>query len=76
LAEGEGAFWHWGAWTYNLPGAADGPLDASYTTFAVRLGDIDVDMVVDIRPNFQGDGPRGELDRALRRAARAVTNWP
>jgi CubicO group peptidase (beta-lactamase class C family) len=74
--EGEANFWHWGAWTYSLPGAADGPLDASYTTFAVRLGDIDVNMVVYIQPNFRGDGPRGELDRALHQAARAVKAWP
>jgi CubicO group peptidase (beta-lactamase class C family) len=74
--EGEANFWHWGAWTYSLPAAADGPLSASYATFAVRLGDIDVNMVVHIQPNFRGDGPRGELDRSLGQAARAVKVWP
>ena len=40
-ATGGGNFWHWGAWTYNLRGAYDGTLSASYSAFAVRLGAID-----------------------------------
>ena len=38
-AVGGGNFWHWGAWTYTLPGASDGPLKTSYSSFAVRWGD-------------------------------------
>ena len=72
---GGGRFWHWGAWTYTLPGAADGPLKASYSTFAVRLGPLDVDMVMYVQPAL-GKGPaRGEIDRALGDAARSVTDW-
>src|SRR5262245_28612086 len=74
--EGEANFWHWGAWSYTRPGHADGPRSATNATFAVRLGDIDVNMVVYVRPNFEGEGPRGELDRGLRQAARAVKEWP
>lgn len=72
---GGGRFWHWGAWTYTLPGAADGPLRASYSTFAVRMGPLDVDMVMYVQPAL-GKGPaRGEIDRALGDAARSVTDW-
>ena len=49
-ATGGGNFWHWGAWTYNLRGAYDGTLNASYSAFAVRLGAIDTNMVVHIAP--------------------------
>lgn len=72
---GGGRFWHWGAWTYALPGAADGPLKASYSTYAVRMGPLDVNMVMYVQPAL-GKGPvRGEIDRALGDAARAVTDW-
>lgn len=72
---GGGRFWHWGAWTYNLPGAADGPLKASYSTYAVRMGSLDADMVMYVQPGL-GEGPgRGEIDRALGDAARSVTDW-
>lgn len=72
---GGGRFWHWGAWTYTLPGAADGPLKASYSTYAVRMGPVDVNMVMYVQPAL-GKGPgRGEIDRALGDAARAVTDW-
>lgn len=74
-AVGGGRFWHWGAWTYTLPGAADGPLRASYSTYAVRMGPLDVDMVMYVQPAL-GKGPvHGEVDRALGDAARSVTDW-
>jgi CubicO group peptidase (beta-lactamase class C family) len=73
---GGGNFWHWGAWTYELPGAFDGPLKASYSSFAVRLGEIDANMVVYLQPDLRRDYAHGELDRTLGDAARAVTRWP
>lgn len=43
---------------------------------AVRLGAIDVNMVVYVQPAL-GKGPaHGELDRGLSEAARAVRTWP
>jgi CubicO group peptidase (beta-lactamase class C family) len=72
---GGGRFWHWGAWTYTLPGAADGPLKASYSTYAVRMGPLDVNMVMYVQPAL-GKGPaHGAIDRALGDAARSVTDW-
>lgn len=72
---GGGRFWHWGAWTYTLPGAMDGPLKASYSTYAVRMGPLDVNMVMYVQPAL-GKGPaHGEIDRALGDAARSVTDW-
>ncbi len=76
IRAGGGIFWHWGAWTYNLRGAYDGTLNASYSAFAVRLGGIDVNMAVHITPALGEDGGQGELDRSLVAAARAVKNWP
>jgi hypothetical protein len=61
---------------YSLPGAADGPLKASYSTYAVRLGGIDVNMVVYVQPALGKGRAHGELDRGLADAARAVTSWP
>jgi CubicO group peptidase (beta-lactamase class C family) len=72
---GGGNFWHWGAWTYNLRGAYDGTLNASYSAFAVRLGEIDTNMMVHVTPRLQGGG-QGELDRSLGGAAQAVRTWP
>lgn len=72
---GGGRFWHWGAWTYSLPGAADGPLKTSYSTYAVRMGPLDLSMVMYVRPAL-GKGPaRGEIDRLLGDGARSVTDW-
>ncbi len=73
---GGGNFWHWGAWSYTLRGAYDGTLNASYSTFAVRLGEIDINMVVYVQPQLPKGRATGELDRALRDAARAVRSWP
>lgn len=73
---GGGNFWHWGGWVYTLLDAQDGPLNASYSTFAVRLGESDVNMVVYLQPNVQQDRAQGELDRTLGEAARTVTRWP
>ena len=73
---GGARFWHWGAWMYSLPGAYDGPLKASYSTFAVRLGAIDVNMVVYVRLALGKGAAHGELDRGLSNAARAVKTWP
>lgn len=75
-ATGGGNFWHWGAWTYDLRGAYDGTLHASYSAFAVRLGAIDTNMVVHIAPRLDKGGGQGELDRTLGGAAEAVRNWP
>ena len=74
-ATGGGNFWHWGAWTYNLRGAYDGTLSASYSAFAVRLGAIDTNMVVHIAPRLDKGGGQGELDRTLGGAAEAVRSW-
>ena len=73
---GGGNFWHWGAWTYTLPGAYDGPLKASYSTFAVRWGAIDVNIVVYTEPALGEGRGQGELDRTLGDAAGAVKSWP
>jgi CubicO group peptidase (beta-lactamase class C family) len=73
---GGGNFWHWGAWTYSLAGAYDGALKASYSTFAVRLGELDVNMVAFVEPKLRRDRARGELDRTLGDAARSVARWP
>jgi len=73
---GGGNFWHWGAWTYELRGAYDGNLSASYSAFAVRLGAIDTNMVVHVTPRLGKGGGQGELDRTLGSAAEAVRNWP
>ena len=73
---GGGNFWHWGAWTYDLRGAYDGTLHASYSAFAVRLGAIDTNMVVHIAPRLDKGGGQGELDRTLGGAAEAVRTWP
>jgi CubicO group peptidase (beta-lactamase class C family) len=75
-ATGAGNFWHWGAWTYNLRGAYDGTLSASYSAFAVRLGAIDTNMVVHVAPRLDKGGGQGKLDRTLGGAAEAVRNWP
>jgi CubicO group peptidase (beta-lactamase class C family) len=75
-ATGGGNFWHWGAWTYNLRGAYDGTLSASYSAFAVRLGAIDTNMVVHVAPRLDKGGGQGELDRTLGRVAEAVRSWP
>jgi CubicO group peptidase (beta-lactamase class C family) len=75
-ATGGGNFWHWGAWTYNLRGASDGTLSASYSAFAVRLGAIDANMVVHVAPRLDKGGGQGALDRTLGGAAEAVRSWP
>jgi CubicO group peptidase (beta-lactamase class C family) len=72
---GGGRFWHWGAWTYGLQGAADGPIKTSYSTYAVRLGPIDVNMVMYVQPRLGKGNACGEIDRALGDAARSVTDW-
>lgn len=74
--EGGGRFWHWGRWTYKTRTSFDGPLDISYSTFAVRLGALDVNMVVYVEPGLQRGPGHGELDRLLSQAARSVTSWP
>jgi len=75
-ARGGANFWHWGAWTYELRGAYDGTLSASYSAFAVRLGAIDTNMVVHVAPRLGKGGAEGELDRTLGAAAEAVRSWP
>jgi CubicO group peptidase (beta-lactamase class C family) len=73
---GGGNFWHWGAWTYNQRGVYDGTLSASYSAFAVRLGEIDTNMVAHTAPRLPKGGGQGDLDRTLGRAAEAVKIWP
>jgi CubicO group peptidase (beta-lactamase class C family) len=74
---GGGNFWHWGSWTFTLDNAFDGHLNISYATFAVRLGALDVNMVVYMAPSRgDADATRNELDNALGAAARKVTRWP
>ena len=76
-AEGGGNFWHWGGWSFDLRPAFDGPLRASYSTFAVRWGALDVNVVVHMEPMLAGEGGAGnQLDGALGAAARKVTRWP
>ena len=76
-AEGGGNFWHWGGWSYDLRPAFDGPLHASYSTFAVRWGALDVNVVVHMEPTLAGEGGAGnQLNGALGAAARKVTRWP
>lgn len=71
---GGGNFWHAGRWVYDQRNAHDGPLSVSYSTFAVRLGALDVNMVSYAEPGReQGDGG---LDGALGNAARGVKRWP
>jgi hypothetical protein len=73
---GGGNFWHWGGWTYTMPDAYDGPLKTSYSTFAVRWGAVDVNIVVSNEPALGEGSGQNELDGALSRAAGAVKNWP
>jgi CubicO group peptidase (beta-lactamase class C family) len=70
---GGGNFWHAGAWTYDLANAYDDPLHISYSTFAVRLGALDVNMVSFAEP---GRERGGNLDGVLTNAARGVKRWP
>jgi CubicO group peptidase (beta-lactamase class C family) len=71
---GGGNFWHAGRWVYDLRNAYDGPINISYSTFAVRLGALDVTMVSYAEPGReQGDGG---LDGVLGNAARSVKRWP
>lgn len=71
-----GNFWHWGAWNFHMRNAYDGPLASSYSTYAVRLGALDVNMVVHMEPVLGGGTPGDRLDDVLGKAARAVTRWP
>ena len=73
---GGGNFWHWGGWTYTMPGAYDGPLKTSHSTFAVRWGAADVNIVVSNEPALGEGSGQNELDGALSRAAGAVKSWP
>jgi CubicO group peptidase (beta-lactamase class C family) len=73
---GGGNFWHWGAWTYHLSGAFDGPLNASYSSFAVRWGALDVNVVVHAEPGLDEGQGQNELDGALGDAASTVKSWP
>ncbi|MEA2816269.1 MAG: hypothetical protein QOI93_3966 [Rhodospirillaceae bacterium] len=75
-AVGGGNFWHWGGWTYTMPRAYDAPLKTSYSTFAVRWGAMDVNIVVSTEPALGEDDMQNELDGALGRAAGAVKRWP
>jgi hypothetical protein len=75
-ATGGANFWHWGAWTYNLRGAYDGTLSASYSAFALRLGAIDTNMVAHIAPRLDKGGGEGKLHQTLVGAAQAVSTWP
>lgn len=74
---GGGNFWHWGRWSFSLANAQDGPLNISYSTYAVRYGRADVNVVVYMEPTLAGTDPaNAELDRALGRAVGAITRWP
>ncbi len=55
---GGGNFWHAGRWTYDLRNAHDGPISISYSTFAVRLGGLDVNMVSFAEPGRESGGRR------------------
>ena len=72
---GDAIFWHGGRWTFSLGNAYDGPLRASHSTWAVRWGNRDVNVVVYTEPATAGP-MRGELDRALSAAVAAVKRWP
>lgn len=74
--QGGGNFWHWGRWTYTMNQSFDGPLRTSYSTFAVRIGALDVNMAIYLEPGLQAGPAHGELDRLLVDTARAVTRWP
>ena len=76
VAGGAANFWHWGSWSYNLSDAFDGPLKASYASFAARWGGSDATVVVYMEPRAEEGAGRTELDRALSRAVGAVTRWP
>jgi CubicO group peptidase (beta-lactamase class C family) len=73
---GGGNFWHWGGWTYTMPGAYDGPLKTSYSTFAARWGDMDVNVVAFNEPALGEGSGQNELDGALSSAAGKVKRWP
>ncbi len=75
-SNGGGNFWHAGKSVYDLPAAFDGPLKLSFSSYALRLGALDVDIVLHVRPALGEDASFGELDRALGEAARGVTRWP
>lgn len=68
-------FWHGGRWTFSLTSGFDGPLSASFSTFAVRFGAWDVNYVTYTEPATEGP-MRGELDRTMGEAIRNVKTWP
>ena len=76
LAGGDANFWHWGRWSYNLSTGYDGPLMASYSTFAVRWGPADANLVADMEPDMAEGAPRNDLDRAMGAAVGAIKRWP
>lgn len=76
LAGGDANFWHWGRWTYNLSTGFDGPLVASYSTFAVRWGPTDANLVAYMEPDMAEGSTRNELDRAMGAAVGAIKRWP
>jgi CubicO group peptidase (beta-lactamase class C family) len=73
---GAANFWHWGAWSYELRGAYDGPLSASYSAFAVRWGASDTNLVAHFAPRLEGGGAQNDFDRTMGAAVGAVKAWP
>jgi CubicO group peptidase (beta-lactamase class C family) len=66
--------WQWGAWQYNLAGAKDGVLKASFVTYAARMND-GTAWFVYATPHVEDGTPRVELDSALFGAYRTVKSW-
>ncbi len=66
--------WNWGSWRFNLTGAKDGTLRASFTTFAVREN-AGTSWFVQATPQVEVGPPRQELDRALFDAFGAIKRW-
>ncbi len=67
--------WHWGSWQKDARDAKDGPLRASFNTYAVRAED-GTSWFLWFDPMVP-DGPgRTAIDGALFNAYRSVKTWP
>ena len=71
---GGGNFWHWGAWTFKQRDAQDGPIDVSYSTFAVRWGESHANLMAHFAPRLSGGDPN-DFDRTMGAAVGAVKDW-
>jgi CubicO group peptidase (beta-lactamase class C family) len=73
---GGGNFWHWGAWSFRQRDALDGPIDVSFSAFAVRWGDSGTNLVAHMAPRLGGGPEQNDFDSTMGGAVGAVRTWP